>query len=638
MADYFVTGGTGLLGRWLVPLLASRGSVRLLVRDSRITEHAALLERWAPLGVETVPGDVVDFDAPIDASHVVHLAALYDLTIEDEAPFERINVGGTRHLLQRLRGWEGTLHHVSSIAVAGDYRKTFRESMLDEGQKLGHPYHRSKLRSEALVRQSEVRHRIYRPGAVVGDSTTGEALRADGPYYLFGLVARLAEWLPRWAPLLLPKGAPLQMVPVDYVAAAIDHLMHREGLDGKTFHVVDPDPPSLRRTYNHVAAVASAPRAGKNWLGPLLGAGPMGQMLGQLGATRFFREELYRDFGVPPVVHELLNPDVRYDTTELRAGLEGSGIVCPDQADYVEPLYEYWKRHLDPRRDLEGRRRAALEGKVVLVTGASSGIGEAFARRAADYGATLVLVARREEELARVKADLEAQGGEASVFPCDLTDMAQCDAAVAHALEAHGRLDVLVNNAGHSIRRPLHESLARFHDLERLMTINYFAPARLIAAALPELRARQGVVVNVLSAGAHMPSPRFGAYTAAKSALSQLGRTLGAELWHEGVAVSSIMLPWVRTPMMDATGKYAETRAMTPDQAVDWMLEGLVDRVPFVMDNEMRRRYVLAILAPKSLGRILSVVDRIYADDPDAHPELALDRGVMKRFVKGRLI
>jgi NAD(P)-dependent dehydrogenase (short-subunit alcohol dehydrogenase family) len=159
----------------------------------------------------------------------------------------------------------------------------------------------------------------------------------------------------------------------------------------------------------------------------------------------------------------------------------------------------------------------------------------------------------------------------------DLSDMAACDAAVQAALERHGRIHVLVNNAGRSIRRPLTESRERFHDLERVMQINYFGPARLIRAVLPGMIAQKsGVILNVLSAGARNPSPRFGAYTASKAALGQVGDTLAAEHLHDGVRVVNAFLPWVRTPMMDATGKYEETRAMSPDRAARWMIEGIV--------------------------------------------------------------
>ncbi len=610
------------------------------------TGHAPLLDAWTRAGIEVVEGDLTQHDLGLsdsrvlDVDHVFHLGALYDLEADPET-LERVNVGGTESLIRLLEAqqFRGTLHHVSSIAVAGDYKGTFKESMLDEKQTLHHAYHRTKHESERRVRTlRSFPFRIYRPGAVVGHSLTGETLRADGPYYLFKTIQKMRRNLPAWLPLIGPKGAPLQMVPVDFVAAAIDHLAHADGWDGKTFHVVDPKPPSFRRSFNLLAEVAGGPKLSRNFLRPLFSASPAGQIITQLGAFKAFRKWAYQDAEIPPVVADLLNPKVKYDASNMLAALEGSGIECPRQEEYVEVIYDYWRKHLDSHRDPEARRERALRDKVVIVTGASSGIGEALARRLGAYGAKVMLVARRDEELARVQKAIVDAGGIAEHVTADLASYQDCDRVIESTLDRFGRIDVLVNNAGRSIRRPLTESLDRFHDLERVMQINYFGPARLMRGVLPTMREHGGVIVNVLSAGANLPSPRFGAYTASKAALGQLGNTLAAEHAHENIHVSNIFLPWVRTPMMDATGHYEETEAMTPDDACDWILEGIVDRKRLVFNTETQRRFVLAIVAPAFMVRAGNVVDRIYADDPNAHPELEMDRGVFKRFIKGRMI
>ena len=641
---YFVTGATGLIGRELVGRLASRGSVRVLVRDP--SKHVPLLEGWTREGVQVVEGDLTKHDlglrdaSALDVDHLFHLGALYDLEAEEEE-LDRINVGGTESLIRLLeaRGFKGTFHHVSSIAVAGDYKGTFKESMLDEKQRLLHAYHRSKHESERRVRTvRSFPFRIYRPGAVVGHSVTGETLRADGPYYMFKTIQKMGRNLPAWLPLIGPKGAPLQMVPVDFVAAAIDHLAHAPGWDGKTFHVVDPDPPSFRRSFNLLAEVAGGPKLSRNFLRPLFSASPAGQIITQLGAFKAFRKWAYEDAEIPPVVADLLNANVRYDATNLLAGLKDSGIECPRQEEYVEAIYDYWRKHLDSHRDLEGRRRRALKGKVVLITGASSGIGEALAYRMGEYGAKVMLVARRTDELERVRKAIVEAGGVAEHVTADLASYEDCDRAVEATIERFGSVDVLINNAGRSIRRPLTDSLNRFHDLERVMQINYFGPARLMRAVLPGMRENGGTIVNVLSAGANLPSPRFGAYTASKAALGQLGNTLAAEHAHEGIHVSNIYLPWVRTPMMDATGRYEKTDAMTPDAACDWIFEGIVDRKRLVFNTETQRRFVWSIVAPAFMVRAGNVVDRIYADEPNEHPELEMDRTMFKWFIKGRMI
>ena len=660
MARTLVTGATGLLGSHLVPLLAVRGGeivvlVRAATRAARATTllelEAAALARGATLRV--IEGDVREPGLGLSRAHrdalsvatldhVFHLAALYDLRAS-EAELERANVDGTRHLLELLSAtpFAGVLHHVSSIAVSGDFEGRFLEDMLDAGQGFPTAYHRTKHAAEKLVRaHTGIRARVYRPGAIVGHSETGAIDRIDGPYFLFQIIHALGETLPRWVTLPGFRAGRIAMVPVDFVAAAIDAIAHAEGLDGETFHIVDPSPPSFRTTWNSIADAARAPRMGSFRLDRLADWLPGGRdVVGQLGGIRFLRADYLETAGVPAVVGDLSRLRVEHDATKMMAALDGTGIACPPQEQYVERLWDYYARHLHPDRDPASRDRRALAGRVVLVTGASSGIGESLARYCASIGCKVVLVARREEELERICKDITASGGTASYVVADLSDYEACDRAVTTAVERHGRVDVLVNNAGRSIRRPLTESLDRFHDLERVMQINFFAPARLIRAVLPGMSARrEGTIVNVLSAGAGMASPRFGAYTASKAALGQLADTLAAEHLHEGVRVVNAYLGWVRTPMMDATGKYEKVDAMSPDDAARWIIEGVVQRRQLLATADVRRRFVLARVSTTALNRILNVLYRIYADDPDAHPELALDRAILGRFVKGRMM
>lgn len=651
MSGSFVTGGTGLLGRFLVSrLLARGGTVTLLVREDRMAERAERIAELESVAIahraklEIVHGDVakgLDHLAP-RFDHVFHAAALYDLTADPEV-LRATNVEGTRKLLAWLeRGrFTGTLHHVSSIAVAGDYRKKFTEEMLEKRQDFPTEYHRSKYESELLVRKSSVRHRIYRPGAIVGDTERGEMDRIDGAYYLFRAIHAIRDLVPKWVTLPGFDGGRIAMVPVDFVADAIDAIAHREGLDGKTFHVIDPATPSFRTTFNLIADAAGAPRMGKFRIADSIAKWMPGAntVMGQLGSLKFFRAQYYEELGIPPIVHEAQNKEIEYDAANLLAALEGTGISCPPQEEYIEVLWDYYVRHLDPARDPEARDRRALAGKVILITGASSGIGEEMARYCAKIGAKVFLVARRDSELERVEKAITGAGGHASRFVADVADYAQCDAAVAAAIERYGRVDVLVNNAAKSIRRPLSVSLDRFHDLERVMQVNYFGPARMIRAVLPGmLERKEGVILNVLTAGARAGAPRFGAYTASKAALGQLGDTLAAEHLHDGVRVVSAFLPWVRTPMMDTTGKYEDTKAMTADHAARWCIEGIVTGKQHVVSADVRRRFVFVSVRPEALTRIFNVLYRIYADDPAEHPELELDRTILKRFVKGRLM
>src|ERR1700691_1657630 len=277
---YFVTGATGFIGRRLVEqLLCKRqGKVYVLVREASTGRLEAQIEHWQAvvgasfekrvvpvigdlrkplLGVETER--VEELRGKIE--HFFHLAAIYDMT----APAEQntaVNVGGTTHAVELARALDaGRLHHVSSIAVAGTYRGTFAEDMFDEGQKLPSPYHRTKFESERIVReQPYVPWRVYRPGIVVGDSKTGEMDKIDGPYYFFKAIQRARQLLPEWTPLVGVDLGNTNVVPVDWVASALEHIAHEPDLDGHAFHLTDPRPQRVQDLINELATAAHAPR------------------------------------------------------------------------------------------------------------------------------------------------------------------------------------------------------------------------------------------------------------------------------------------------------------------------------------------------------------------------------------------
>src|SRR5918999_641164 len=268
--NYFVTGATGFVGRHLVEELLKRdGTIYALVREGSKGGLDDLAQR---LGAEDrivpVPGDlskeglgVEGFDEKID--HLFHLAAVYDMEADEETA-RKANVEGTDHVVEFANQHDvGRFHHTSSIAVAGKFKGLFREDMFDEGQELPHHYHSTKFESEKLVRdKAKAPVRVYRPGIVVGHSETGEIDKIDGPYYFFKVIQRLRHALPAWFPLVGPEGNPTNLVPVDFVAKAIDHIAHMddEDLPGSTFHLVDPQPLSMGETLNEFAKAAHAPQ------------------------------------------------------------------------------------------------------------------------------------------------------------------------------------------------------------------------------------------------------------------------------------------------------------------------------------------------------------------------------------------
>jgi short-subunit dehydrogenase len=241
------------------------------------------------------------------------------------------------------------------------------------------------------------------------------------------------------------------------------------------------------------------------------------------------------------------------------------------------PLYplNLLDRVVNGERTLE----KAVDGRTVLITGASSGIGEASARRVAAAGGRVLLVARGRDKLEGLQNDIQAMGGEAHVYPCDLTDMDAIDVMCADVLESHGHVDVLVNNAGRSIRRSVALSYERFHDYERTMQLNYFAPVRLILRFLPSMRERnQGQIINMSSVGVQTRTPRFGAYIASKAALDTLCDALQAEVHNDGVRFTTIYMVLVRTPMIAPTTIYKRFPTLTPEQAADVVGEAITFR------------------------------------------------------------
>lgn len=224
-------------------------------------------------------------------------------------------------------------------------------------------------------------------------------------------------------------------------------------------------------------------------------------------------------------------------------------------------------------------RPSPLAGRTVLITGASSGIGEATAYAVARRGARVLLVARRVDELERVREGLVARGADAHTFAVDLTDGDAVDAVLAQITEQHGAVDYLVNNAGRSIRRSLDLSYDRMHDFERTMAINYFGPVRLILGLLPAMRAQHfGHVVNVVTWGVQMKAPKFSAYIASKAALDTFSRIAGRETFGDNVTFTNLRLPLVRTGMITATEAYRSAPALSVEQAAHKVVRALEDR------------------------------------------------------------
>jgi thioester reductase-like protein/NADP-dependent 3-hydroxy acid dehydrogenase YdfG len=621
---YVVTGGTGFIGRRVVSkLLAAFPDVEVgvLVRRTSLARFERLAADWGDRA-KPVVGDLT---APhlgltdetlaglTDVEHVVHCGAIYDITAA-EAAQHAANVDGTRSVIAFARRLNATLHHVSSIAVAGDFRGEYTEADFDVDQNLPTAYHRTKFEAEQLVRcEPGLRYRIYRPGAVVGESRTGEMDKIDGPYYLFGVLAKLAK-LPSFTPIMLPDTGRTNIVPVDYVVDALIWLMHTPDRDGQTFHLTSPEPIGLQGIYRGIGTAAGLP--------PMRGRLPRGlatPVLKVRGRAKVVRNMAATQLGIPAELLEIADLSTTFNSDVTREALHGSGIEVPEFASYAPRLWRYWAKHLDPDRARRDDPNGPLVGRHVIITGASSGIGRASAIAVAERGATVFALARNGQALDDLVAEICESGGEAYAFTCDITDTSSVEHTVKDILGRFGHVDYLVNNAGRSIRRSVVNSTDRLHDYERVMAVNYFGAVRMVLALLPHWRERHfGHVVNVSSAGAQARNPKYSSYIPSKAALDAFSDVVATETLSDHITFTNIHMPLVRTPMIAPSRRLNPQRPISAEHAAAMVVRALVEKPtridhPFGTIAEAGNYFT-----PKLARRILHQIYLGYPDSPAA--------------------
>ncbi|MCW5568230.1 MAG: SDR family NAD(P)-dependent oxidoreductase, partial [Dokdonella sp.] len=266
-------------------------------------------------------------------------------------------------------------------------------------------------------------------------------------------------------------------------------------------------------------------------------------------------------------------------------------------------------------RSLAGKVRR----RVVVVTGGSSGIGKAVAQKLAAAGAKLVICARGADELAATKAEIEAAGGTCHTYVVDLADLASCDAFVKQVLDEHGSVDVLVNNAGRSIRRAIAASYDRFHDFERTMQLNYFGSLRLIMGFLPKMAERQrGHIINISSIGVLTNAPRFSAYVASKAALDAFSRCAQAEYSDQGINFTTINMPLVKTPMIAPTKMYDSVPTLSPEEAADLVVEAIIERPVRVATRTGIFAQLFYAISPRAYEIVMNTAFRLFPDSAAA--------------------
>ncbi|WP_374664879.1 SDR family oxidoreductase [Ramlibacter sp.] len=656
---YFVTGATGFIGKRLVrKLLERKGAVvHFLIRKESEGKVAALREYWGASAAKAIPvyGDLTARKLGVSAEdvkklkgqvdHFYHLAAVYDLGADEESQIQ-VNIEGTRNTVELAKAIDaGHFHHVSSIAAAGLYEGVFREDMFEEAENIDHPYFMTKHESEKIVRKEcKVPWTVYRPAMVVGDSQTGEMDKIDGPYYFFKLIQRMRQVLPPWMPAVGLEGGRINIVPVDYVVDALDHISHKAGIEKKAFHLVDPVGYRVGDVLDIFSRAAHAPRMNLFINAALLGFIPKSVKKGLMAVApvRRVRAAVMKDLGLPEDILTFVNYPTRFDSRDAQALLKGSGIECPNLKDYAWRLWDYWERHLDPDLHIDRSLRGTVGGKVVLVTGGSSGIGLAAAHKFAEAGAITIICGRDQDKLDEACKEAKAKGYAFVAYQADIADMADCDRFVKVLIENHGGVDFLINNAGRSIRRAIESSYDRFHDFERTMQLNYFGCLRVTMGLLPGMvEKRKGHVVNISSIGVLTNAPRFSAYVASKAALDAWTRCASSEFQDQGITFTTINMPLVRTPMIAPTKIYNNVPTLSPEEAADMIAQACIFKPVRIATRLGITGQLMHALVPRVAQIVMNTSFRMFPDssaakgDKGAKPQLSPEAIAMQQMMRG---
>jgi len=640
--QYFVTGATGFIGKRLVKkLLARRGStVYFLMREESAAKLPDLLAYWGASKARAIPvyGDLTSRKLGVASDvikglkgqidHLYHLAAVYDLGADEEAQVA-VNIEGTRSMVEFAQAIDaGHVHHVSSIAAAGLYEGVFREDMFDEAENLDHPYFMTKHESEKIVRKECRRPwTVYRPALVVGDSHTGEMDKIDGPYYFFKLIQRMRQILPPWMPSIGLEGGRINIVPVDFVVDALNHISHKVGRPQGCYHLVDPKGYRVGDVLDIFSKAAHAPKMNLFINAALLGFIPKSVKKGlmALAPVRRIRNAVLKDLGIPEDMFTFINYPTRFDCRDTEAALKGSGIACPDLNDYAWRLWDYWERHLDPALFIDRSLRGATGGKVVLVTGGSSGIGLAAAIKFAEAGAITLICARDSAKLDEAVREIKDKAGKQAqvhAFACDIADEAGCAELIEWCNTQFGGVDFLINNAGRSIRRAIESSYDRFHDFQRTMDLNYFGCLRVTMGLLPGMQAkRKGHVVNISSIGVLTNAPRFSAYVASKAALDAWTRCASSEFADTGITFTTINMPLVRTPMIAPTKIYNNVPTLSPEEAADMIAQACINKPVRIATRLGISGEMLHAAAPRIAQIVMNTTFRMFPDSDAAKGE-----------------
>jgi NAD(P)-dependent dehydrogenase (short-subunit alcohol dehydrogenase family) len=332
-----------------------------------------------------------------------------------------------------------------------------------------------------------------------------------------------------------------------------------------------------------------------------------------------FTNVVLRDLGIPADAIKMINYPTRFDAREAERALRGTRIRVPDLQTYAWKLWDYWERHLDPDLFADHSLSGKVKGRTVLITGGSSGIGKAAAQKIAAAGAKVLICARGAEELEATRKEIADAGGNCHSYVVDLSDTKACDELVQKVVAEHKNVDILINNAGRSIRRAIASSYDRFHDFERTMQLNYFGSLRLIMGFLPGMTERhRGHIINISSIGVLTNAPRFSAYVASKAALDAFSRCAQAEFSDNGINFTTVNMPLVKTPMIAPTKMYDSVPTLTPDEAADMIVEAIVERPVRLATRLGVFAQIFYAIAPRAYEILMNTAFRLFPDSPAA--------------------
>jgi len=365
-----------------------------------------------------------------------------------------------------------------------------------------------------------------------------------------------------------------------------------------------------------------------------------------LAPVRRVRNAVMKDLGLPEDMLTFVNYPTRFDCRDTLAALKGSGIECPNLRDYAWRLWDYWERHLDPELHIDHSLKGTVGGKVVLVTGGSSGIGLAAAHKFAEAGAITLICGRDQDKLDAACAEAKAKGYRFIAYAVDIAEEAPCKAFVQQVMAEHGGVDFLINNAGRSIRRAIESSYDRMHDFERTMQLNYFGSLRVTMGFLPGMVAKhKGHVVNISSIGVLTNAPRFSAYVASKAALDAWTRCASSEYADQGISFTTINMPLVRTPMIAPTKIYNNVPTLAPEEAADMIAQACIFKPVRVATRLGIFGQVLHALVPRVAQIVMNTSFRMFPDSTAAKgakpgdkadkPKLSAEAVALQQMMRG---